>query len=60
MENCTDLFVLSSIACKISECLTDDELAILSINLTTLADMLQATLTKRAICEAANKEKSSQ
>ena len=60
MENCTDLFILSSIACKISECLTDDELALLAVNLTTLADMLQTTLTRRTVCKTVCQEKSSQ
>ena len=51
MKGCTDLYLLSTIACKMADCLTDDELAILAINLTALGDLLQVALTKRTICE---------
>ena len=51
MNGCTDLYVLSTLACKLAECLTDDELAVLAINLTTLGDLLQVLATKRAICK---------
>ena len=53
MDNCNDLFILSTIACKISDCLSDDELSILAINLTALGDMLQAVLTKRIVRNSA-------
>lgn len=49
--NCSDLYVLSTIACQLSNCLTDEELAVLSADLTTLADMLASLLAHRAVCE---------
>lgn len=50
MNSCNDVFLLSTIACKLSECLTEDELALLAINLTTLGDLLQTIATRQAIC----------
>lgn len=47
MENCSNLFILSTIACKLSECLTEDELAALSIDLTTLGDLTQNILVRK-------------
>lgn len=40
MNNCSNLFYLSSIACKLSECLSEKELASLSADLVVLGDML--------------------
>lgn len=51
MKGCTDLYLLSTIACKLSECLEDDELAVLATNLTALGDLLQVLVAKRAICK---------
>ncbi|MGM9937770.1 MAG: hypothetical protein ACI38A_10530 [Candidatus Ornithomonoglobus sp.] len=50
MNSCTDLFTLSAIACKLSECLSEDELAVLSANLMALGDMLEVVLARRAAC----------
>lgn len=54
MKKCVDLYWLSTIACKIADCLTEDELAVLAIELTALGDLLAVIATKQAIC---NKEK---
>ena len=51
MENCTDLFLLSAIACKIAECLTEEELALVAANFTALGDMLQVLIARRAMCK---------
>ncbi|MGN0402375.1 MAG: DUF6774 domain-containing protein [Acetatifactor sp.] len=40
MENCSNLFYLSTIACKLSDCLSEKELAELSADLVTLSDMI--------------------
>ena len=50
MNHCADLYLLSTIACELAKCLTEDELTILAINLTTLGDMLAVIATKQAIC----------
>ncbi|MGN0162868.1 MAG: hypothetical protein ACI4EA_04695 [Candidatus Ornithomonoglobus sp.] len=47
MNGCTDLFALSAIACKLSECLDENELAVLSASLMALADMLEVILARR-------------
>ena len=51
MKNCADLYFLSTIACKLAECLTEDELSLLAVNLTALGDILQILVTKQAICK---------
>ena len=51
MKNCVDLYWLSTIACKMAECITEEELAILAIELTTLGDMLSVIATKQAVCK---------
>ncbi len=40
MDNCSNLFYLSAIACKLAECLSSDELSVLSADLVVLSDML--------------------
>ena len=40
MNSCSNLFYLSSVACKLSECLSEKELASLSADLVVLSDML--------------------
>ena len=40
MKNCSNLFYLSTIACKLGECLSEEELARLSADLVVLGDML--------------------
>lgn len=49
--NCSNLYWLSTIACRISECLPPEELAILSADMMTLADMLASILARQAACE---------
>ncbi|MCI6243437.1 MAG: hypothetical protein MR646_09095 [Agathobacter sp.] len=49
MNNCSNLLYLSAIACQVSECLSEEELAILSSDLVVLSDML-ANLIERKDC----------
>lgn len=51
MNECTDLYVLSAIACELSKCLSEEELALLAIKLTTLGDLLGVVATKQAVCK---------
>lgn len=44
MKNCQNLYVLSTLACQLSECLSTSELNILAANLTVLGDMLESIL----------------
>jgi hypothetical protein len=51
MNNCcSNLYFLSSLACKLSECLNEDELTILAADLMTLSDML-ASIMARQSCD---------
>lgn len=47
MKICADLYFLSTIACQLSQCLTEDELNLLSANLSALGDMLEVLLARR-------------
>lgn len=51
MNNCQNLYLLSSVACQLSECLSDDELAVLSADFMTLADMLASIAAHSAACK---------
>lgn len=51
MNHCTDLYFLSTIACKLSEYLTEDEIELLSANLKALGEMLELISVRQAICK---------
>ncbi|MGN1165092.1 MAG: DUF6774 domain-containing protein [Lachnospiraceae bacterium] len=53
MNNCSNLFYLSTIACKLSECMEEKELAALSADLVTLSDMIANIISHQDLC---NKE----
>lgn len=55
MKNCPDLYFLSTIACQLSQCLTEDELTILSANLSALADMLEVLLAHHQTTDSSEK-----
>lgn len=40
MDSCSNLFYLSAIACQLSECLSEKEIATLAADLVVLSDML--------------------
>jgi len=48
--DCTDLYFLSALACKLSECLTEDELELLAANLQALGELLDVVLARRTMC----------
>ncbi len=47
MKNCPDLFLLSAIACQLSQTLSTSELEILAASLTALGDMLAVILSRQ-------------
>ena len=51
MNQCPNLYLLSTIACRLAECLDEKELALLSADLMTLGDMLASLLAREAICK---------
>ena len=51
MNDCVDLYFLSTIACKLSECLSDDELSIMAASLTARGDMLAVITARRDSCK---------
>ena len=50
MEHCTNLYYLSLIACKLGDCLTEEELSILSADLVVLGDMLANIVARKVAC----------
>lgn len=50
MNNCTNLFYLSAIACQLSECLSEEEISLLSSDLVVLSDMLANIITRNDLC----------
>lgn len=51
---CTNLIFLSTLACKLSECLSESELTVLSADLVTLSDMIANILARRACTDELN------
>jgi hypothetical protein len=52
MNNCcSSLYFLSSVACKLAECLSEEEAAILSADLMTLSDMIASILARQSCGE---------
>lgn len=52
MANCQNLYVLSTIACKLADCMSEEELAALSADLVLLGDMLADILAKDVLCKS--------
>lgn len=46
MNNCKNLYLLSTISCQLAECLSEEELAALSADLVVLGDMLANILAR--------------
>lgn len=50
-NNCTNLYLLSTIACQLAECLDENELEILASDLTALGYMIESLLARRSACK---------
>ena len=48
--NCSSLYVLSAIACQLSECMEEKELEILASSLTTLGYMIESLSARQSDC----------
>ena len=51
MKDCSNLIYLSTIACQLSECLSEAELAKLSADLVVLGDMLANIIAHQVACK---------
>ena len=56
-NNCSNLYFLSTIACRLSECLDEASLEILSADLTTLGYMLESVQAHKAVCSCTPQHK---
>ena len=50
MNQCSNLIYLSTIACELAKCLSEDELSVLSSDLVVLSDMLANIITRKTAC----------
>ena len=50
-NNCQHLYILSTIAAQLVECLDEKELEALSADLTALGYMIESLLAHRSICQ---------
>jgi hypothetical protein len=53
MVNCSSLYFLSTLACQLTECMSEDALAILATDLMTLSDMLASIAARQDACDKA-------
>ena len=51
MNHCSDLYVLSALACQLSEFLAEEELEFLAANLKALGEMLDVAAARQAVCK---------
>lgn len=51
MQDCTNLYLLSTVACKLAECLSEEDLNKLSSDLVVLSDMLVNLIAHQDDCK---------
>ena len=51
MKKCCNLYLLSTIACQLVECLSSEDASILSSDLVVLSDMMANLITRDKACE---------
>jgi hypothetical protein len=49
MQNCSNPYFLSTLACQLADCMSDDEIAILAADLVVLSDMLANITARNAV-----------
>lgn len=49
-NDCKNLYILSTMACQLAECLNERELEMLSADLTTLGYMIESLLAHQTVC----------
>ena len=50
MNSCSNLYLLSALACQLSGRLSDEELSVLAADLVVLSDMLANIVARNAYC----------
>lgn len=56
MTPCQNLYLLSTIACQLAECLSEEELSVLSTDLVVLSDMLANIISRQSISEKSTED----
>ena len=51
MSDCNNLYLVSTIACQLANCMSEEELAALSANLVVLGDMLASIIAQNNRCK---------
>lgn len=49
MQNCSNPYFLSTLACQLADCMSDDEIALLAADLVVLSDMLANITARNAV-----------
>lgn len=50
MDHCCNLYLMSTLACQLTECMSEAEIAALAADLATLGCMLTTILTHKELC----------
>jgi predicted Ser/Thr protein kinase len=50
MKGCSNLYALTTLACALAECLSEDELTLLAADLVVLSDQLANIVARSGIC----------
>ncbi|MBO5459508.1 MAG: hypothetical protein J5981_04580 [Lachnospira sp.] len=51
MNNCSNLYFLSTVACQLSECLSEEQLSVLAADLVVLSDMIANIVARNTLCK---------
>ena len=51
MSDCNNLYILSTIACQLANCMSEEELVALSANLVVLGDMIVSIIAQNNRCK---------
>ena len=51
MNNCSNLYFLSTVACQFSECLSEEQLSVLAADLVVLSDMIANIVARNTLCK---------
>lgn len=51
MNSCSNLYFLSTVACQLSECLSEEQLSVLAADLVVLSDMIANIVARNTLCK---------
>lgn len=57
MSYCTDSYLITTVACGLVDCLTEDEANLLACNLVELGDTIVSILARKSYCQSISTSK---